>query len=169
VFTYTVITDEPKRVDDEESRTGERDTQEDTTDKNNNEQEHQNRQESMGNWGTDLGTADTGPRQVRHHCFPSGMFGQQKRSFQPSWFDTFKWVEYSTTANAAFCFSCRLYGKQKQSRDQRDTLTTSGYTNWKRALDSFREHEKSNIHKALLSSSRQNAGKTGFLELGKKY
>ncbi|XP_033997508.1 zinc finger MYM-type protein 1-like [Trematomus bernacchii] len=39
---------------------------------------------------------------------------------------------------------------QWQSRDQRDTLTTSGYTNWKRALDYFREHEKSNIHKASI-------------------
>ncbi|KAI4826187.1 hypothetical protein KUCAC02_021828 [Chaenocephalus aceratus] len=61
-----VITDEPNRGEDEERRTGERDTREgDTTDKNdngdNNEQEHQNRQESMGNM-TDLGTADTGPR-----------------------------------------------------------------------------------------------------------
>lgn len=45
-------------------------------------------------------------------------------------------------------FVCRLYGKPKQARDQKDTLTTTGYTNWKRALESFGEHEKSNMHKA---------------------
>ena len=56
----------------------------------------------------------------------------------------FKLFKTPATANAAFCFRCRLYGK----RDQKDTLTTTGYTNWKRALDSFREHEKSNMHKA---------------------
>lgn len=42
----------------------------------------------------------------------------------------------------------RLYGKPKQTSDQKDTLTTTGYTNWNRALDYFKEHEKSNMHKA---------------------
>lgn len=42
---------------------------------------------------------------------------------------------------------CRLYSKPKQARDQKDTLTTTGYIYWKRALESFREHEKSNMHK----------------------
>lgn len=42
---------------------------------------------------------------------------------------------------------CRLYGKSKQARDQKDALTSTGYTNWKKALGSFRKHEKSNMHK----------------------
>uniref|UniRef100_A0AAR2JDX2 HAT C-terminal dimerisation domain-containing protein n=1 Tax=Pygocentrus nattereri TaxID=42514 RepID=A0AAR2JDX2_PYGNA len=46
---------------------------------------------------------------------------------------------------------CRLYSKPKQPRDQRDSLLTTGFTNWK-ALESFREHESSAIHKSSVIS-----------------
>ena len=76
------------------------------------------------------------------HVWPSEIL------FQPSWFNKCEWLEYCITANAAFCFMCRLYGKPKQARDQKNTLTTIGYIHWKRALEYYREHEKSNMHKA---------------------
>uniref|UniRef100_A0AAR2IPQ8 TTF-type domain-containing protein n=1 Tax=Pygocentrus nattereri TaxID=42514 RepID=A0AAR2IPQ8_PYGNA len=100
----------------------------------------------------DLGNPQTGPKQVQNYQFPHSQIGTQKRAFQQSWFQMFEWLEYSVQKNAAFCFMCRLYSKPKQPRDQRDSLLTTGFTNWKRALDSFREHESSAIHKSSVIS-----------------
>lgn len=100
---------------------------------------------------TDLGTSETGPKQVRLPQYPLDQFGVQKRAFQKNWFDTFEWLEYSVNLNSTFCFSCRLFGKQ-HTQNNKDALISTGYSNWKRALDSFREHDKSALHKATMVS-----------------
>jgi len=82
----------------------------------------------------DLGSPDTGPKQVKDVQLPSNHFGLQKRSFQKSWYNTFKWLEYSVSQNATFCFCCRLFSK-KEGRPNKDSLASNGYNNWKRALD----------------------------------
>lgn len=123
LVVYCCFTDEPGRRD--EGKTGE------------------------GSNETDLGSPDTGPKQIKDIQFPSKHFGLQKRSFQRSWYDTFNWLEYSVSQNSAFCFCCRLFSKQ-QCRHNKDGLASTGYTNWKRALDSFRDHEKTSLHKASM-------------------
>ncbi len=35
--------------------------------------------------------------------------------------------------------------------NSKDTLTSAGFSNWKRALESFREHEQSSLHKASMT------------------
>ncbi|KAJ6649105.1 hypothetical protein Bhyg_04338, partial [Pseudolycoriella hygida] len=34
---------------------------------------------------------------------------KERRCFQASWLDNFEWLEYSKSADAAFCFACRIY------------------------------------------------------------
>ncbi|KAA0706071.1 hypothetical protein E1301_Tti016829 [Triplophysa tibetana] len=98
----------------------------------------------------DLGTVETGPARAKLKEYPLTTFGLQRRSFQQKWFETFDWLEYSASRNAAFCFACRLFGKQV-SRVNKDVITSSvGFSNWKRALDSFREHDSSSGHKASM-------------------
>jgi len=48
-----------------------------------------------------------GPCQVHLSLYPRVKFGDRFRSFQKSWYETFKWLEYSESINAAFCFCCR--------------------------------------------------------------
>ncbi|KAL4006300.1 gamma-tubulin complex component 4 [Sarotherodon galilaeus] len=55
--------------------------------------------------GFDLGDKDTGPRQVKLKSYSHDTFGTQKQAFNHSWF------EYSVNQNAAFCFPCRVFGK----------------------------------------------------------
>ncbi|KAL1005411.1 hypothetical protein UPYG_G00058770 [Umbra pygmaea] len=98
---------------------------------------------------SDLGDPDTGPKQAKLPQYPFKRFGLQNRAFQHKWFEIFDWLEYSVERNAVFCFSCRIFGKQ-QIRKKQDALVSLGYTNWKRALESFREHEKTGIHKATM-------------------
>ncbi len=59
----------------------------------------------------DLGEKDTGPKQPKLHHYPKEHFGLQKRSFQPNWFQTFAWLEYSEKKDSAYCFACRVFGK----------------------------------------------------------
>ena len=81
--------------------------------------------------------------------FPSTYFGLQKRSFQKIWYESFNWLEYSVAKNAALCFCCRVFSKPEK-RANKDGLANTGYCNWKRALDAFREHEQTALHKASM-------------------
>ncbi|KAK0141852.1 Zinc finger MYM-type protein 1 [Merluccius polli] len=100
--------------------------------------------------GCDLGSPESGPKQVRLSQYPFSQFGSQNRAFSKNWFEQFKWLEYSVGSNSAFCFSCRVFGKQN-TRINKDALSGSGFSNWKRALDTFREHEKSAFHVSTMS------------------
>ncbi|XP_073466822.1 zinc finger MYM-type protein 1-like [Aquarana catesbeiana] len=101
---------------------------------------------------TDLGDVEKGPVQPKLAQYPYEYFGTQKRSFQFHWLEKYSWLEYSIQKNASFCFSCRNFGT-KQGRSHLDSLMCkSGYKNWKRALDSFKEHDKSSAHKSGMLS-----------------
>ena len=49
------------------------------------------------------------PVQPRHHPFPNTYILNKSRSFNPSWFDKYTWLEYSITKDAAFCYACRFF------------------------------------------------------------
>ena len=71
----------------------------------------------------DLGDKDTGPKQFNLSQYPQEQFGMQKRAFQQNWFQSFKWLEYCSRTNAAFCFACRVFGKKCGGR-------TGGICEW---------------------------------------
>lgn len=97
---------------------------------------------------SDLGEKHCGPKQVKLSQYPQHNFGLKKRSFNSNWFGNFPWLEYSVSRDAAFCFSCRMFGKNVKH----DTFVSTGQTNWKKSLDLFREHEKTPAHKASMLS-----------------
>ena len=50
---------------------------------------------------------DDQPVQPRKIKFPSHMIGRQYRSFSPSLYDKYLWLEYSECEDAVYCFYCR--------------------------------------------------------------
>jgi len=71
------------------------------------------------------------------------------RSFQPSWFTSFKWLNYCLTRNKIFCFYCYAATKQQLvtfSKKNSEAFVSVGFDNWKKALEKFREHESSQMH-----------------------
>ena len=114
---------------------------------------------------TDLGTYDTGPHRPNLPVFPQTVFGKAKRMFHRQWFEQFPWLEYSVQADAAFCFSCRQDPSQS-ARSCGDKLVGSGYRNWKRAVQSFHEHESSQSHLSSMTAWAcfQSTQKTGTVE-----
>lgn len=80
-----------------------------------------------------------GPFQPKNILYPV----INGRKFREAWFNQYQWLEYSAALNAAFCFFCRVFYKPNKMDD---AFTCKGYNNWKKAIEKFNSHQKSNIH-----------------------
>uniref|UniRef100_A0A1X7V0Y7 TTF-type domain-containing protein n=1 Tax=Amphimedon queenslandica TaxID=400682 RepID=A0A1X7V0Y7_AMPQE len=54
------------------------------------------------------------------------MSGSSKRSFPPSWYNHFKWLEHFVEKDRVYCFPCRFIGVSCDP-----CLTVTGFCNWK--------------------------------------
>ncbi|KAL4127358.1 hypothetical protein QTP88_011532 [Uroleucon formosanum] len=97
-------------------------------------------------------TIDEEPYQPNLKNFPKTTYGtgrtKRTRSFQFCWYEQFKWIEYSQSENAVYCFPCRFFSL-KQKNDTENMFISTGYTNWKNAMSSrgFLRHDNSDEHK----------------------
>ena len=97
------------------------------------------------------------------------------RTFQESWKQKFNWLFYENEKQRAFCGIC------KAARDDDVPLPTSskqfasakcfvedGFGNWKKALETFQSHEKSDFHRAavLLTSSKEKQSVSQLISSG---
>ena len=96
------------------------------------------------------------PCQPRDHIMPRKV--SDNRCFIISWFDKFKWLEYSISKNAAFCRYCYLF---KCDFDQMgstgsDVFTEIGFTNWKKGPENLRVHEGGvgSLHNKAIQQAR---------------
>ena len=69
---------------------------------------------------------------MRKEQYPPIQFGSQRHRLQASCFNTFPWLEYSISQDAAFCFSCFLFQKYASSQV---AFTIDGFRCWKRVND----------------------------------
>ena len=108
-----------------------------------------------------------GPTQPSRIIFPTKCFGTKQRSFRPAWYDSHKWLEYSISQDAAYCFCCRMFPPpNKRALDI--AFTSTGYHQWKKATEKdagFSQHERSDYHATTYCSwkefeQRQISGKT---------
>jgi len=70
-------------------------------------------------------------------------------SFRQSWFDSFSWLHYKASASGVVCFYCEKaehLGLFQLSRNRKDAFITTGFRNWKKALQRFQEHAQSRSH-----------------------
>ncbi len=69
--------------------------------------------------------------------YPVTYFSKKPRSFNPAWFHTYSWLEYSVQRNACFCYPCRLFGSGASGGGPKcrpeQTFTTTGFKDWKHA------------------------------------
>lgn len=88
-----------------------------------------------------------------HRPFLLSKFGNRQRSFREEWYREFKWLEYSVSNDGAYCYACRLFGKitPNFNNGRNALICPCGFNNWKRSLDSFREHSKTVAHSDSLS------------------
>lgn len=78
--------------------------------------------------------------------------------FQPCWFKQYQWLHYEESLQGVVCFSCAKAhsgGLLDLAKCAETTFISTGFTNWKRALDKFKLHEKSITHRHSVSQLSQ--------------
>lgn len=85
-----------------------------------------------------------------NYTFPKN---ELNRSFQKQWFNTFQWLEYSKQLDSVFCYACRQFGNQSNSRT--NVFVSQGFSLWNMALTKKKglwQHNDSAEHvKAMVS------------------
>ena len=86
------------------------------------------------------------------------LFTKSDRKFLPSWYDKHEWLTLCTTKKKVFCVCCRYaqrHGLLTFSKKGEQAFTLNGFDNYKKAMEKFRAHEKSDMH--LESELKWNA------------
>ncbi|XP_065318894.1 uncharacterized protein LOC135926889 [Gordionus sp. m RMFG-2023] len=90
----------------------------------------------------DLGTKTPKPIQPILSAYPCTGLGKDRRCFQPQWYKSFTWIEYSITRNAIFCFPCRNFPTQPQ----KGYLFVIGYQKFRKVKEFLTAHGETNGH-----------------------
>lgn len=91
------------------------------------------------------------PNQPKNFKFPKRQFGKRSieyRSFQPAWFQKFKWIHYDESEDKAYCHLCQIAPRKGlvTSAKMSQAFISSGFTNWNDASRCFGKHEQSECH-----------------------
>ena len=78
--------------------------------------------------------------------------GQRTRQFCRDWYTNYPWLVLCCTRLKAYCAYCRYCSKRGMLRDKLSgkAFISSGFNNWKKALERFEQHAQSNVHKEAL-------------------
>lgn len=77
-----------------------------------------------------------------------------KLKFQYQWLDRFNWLVYSETEQGGFCKYCVAFANTGGVGNQPlGHLVKTPFTNWKKALESFKHHNESKYHTDSVSES----------------
>ncbi|KAK2557068.1 Zinc finger MYM-type protein 1 [Acropora cervicornis] len=95
----------------------------------------------------------TEPFQPTNFNFPKKTFGKQNRSFQSKWFNDFPWLHYNEQSDSVLCFICAQQNEKlnlRAARNKEWVFISQGFSNWKKALVRFKEHQVSECHKLAM-------------------
>nr|XP_023489454.1 zinc finger MYM-type protein 1 isoform X3 [Equus caballus] len=78
----------------------------------------------------------------------------KSRNIKKSWRSNFQHLGNSIKKDMMFCYSCQLFCQKKCSCGG-ESLAAQGISNWKKTLEKFRKHEKSEMHLKSLQFWRE--------------
>ncbi|XP_040830120.1 zinc finger MYM-type protein 1 [Ochotona curzoniae] len=76
------------------------------------------------------------------------------RNLKKHWCPNLQRLQYSIKKDVTFCYSCQLF-YQKSFSYARESCASQEIANWKKILDKFRKHEKSEMHLKSLQFWRE--------------
>ena len=82
------------------------------------------------------------------------VLSRKTRCFLPSWYTQFPWIHFCKAKLKVFSFHCmiaskgRTVGIRKAKADS--TFISTGDSNWKKAVEKFKDHERSTSHRDVL-------------------
>ena len=68
------------------------------------------------------------------------------RRYNSKWEQDFSWLEFNEDVQGAFCKLCKKWAKESKHRS-RGVWTTEPFTNWRKATEKMRTHERGMMHK----------------------
>ena len=84
--------------------------------------------------------------------FPKTAFEKQNHSCEPRWFTEFSWLDYDEINNSVTSFVCKKHLKNlEMEKNKEEAFLSTGFRNCKKALDSFKGHQKSKCYIAALT------------------
>ncbi|XP_065900823.1 zinc finger MYM-type protein 1-like [Dysidea avara] len=92
---------------------------------------------------------DSSKRQQLYSGKEHGKQKSHSRTIQSSWYEAHPWITVCTSEYKVYCATCRAANEQclLNSIHAKSTFIRQGFNNWKKALEKFREHECSNMHR----------------------
>ncbi len=76
----------------------------------------------------------------------------ENRSFQSSWYDRYKWVEFNAETSGAQCFYCKLL---KPVASKNDEFRAGMVQNWRKFVEKANQHEQSMEHKRCYADAEE--------------
>ena len=74
------------------------------------------------------------------------------RAIQASWYKKFPWITVYTSSYKIFFHNCRIAKKKGLITSfKSSTFVDNGFSNWKKALEKFEEHERSDNHREAVA------------------
>ena len=69
--------------------------------------------------------------------------------FKSIWFSQHKWLTYCVTQNKTYCYYCRTAVRRGLicfTKKHKEAFISTGFENWKKAKEHFKEHEQCQLH-----------------------
>ena len=98
----------------------------------------------------------TKPNQPDPKVLRKQVLKERTLTFQKSWYEKFPWLHVSMGTEGVLCFHCSKYfkaGKPAQAKSIDPAFISTGFYNWKKALEKFSMHEKSEGHKVAVTTA----------------
>ena len=78
--------------------------------------------------------------------------------FQPKWFEKYTWLHFDTVSGKVLCHICGTAIQDNLldfAKRANDSFLSKGFKNWKKGIEKFDAHERSNTHRFALSNNLQ--------------
>ena len=92
---------------------------------------------------------DSSKRSQLYCSKGSGKQKSHSRTIQSAWYSAHPWISVCTSQYRVYCATCRAANCQGllNPKPTKSPFIYDGFTNWKKALEKFREHENSSTHR----------------------
>ncbi|KAK1358227.1 zinc finger MYM-type protein 1-like [Heracleum sosnowskyi] len=81
-----------------------------------------------------------GPCRPEGYIYPIKMIGEKPRRFNPKWFESFDWLEYSVKLDKVFCLPCYLFNDQVRTQVGSDAFVSEGFGGWNKMQERLEAH-----------------------------
>ena len=98
----------------------------------------------------------TKPNQPDPKFVKKQVMKDRTSSFQKGWYEKHPWLHVNPGIDGVLCFQCSKYyksGKPAQAKCIDPAFVSSGFKNWRKALERFSAHEKSAGHKVAVTTA----------------